>query len=448
MSDQGSAASVVSHEAGLCNSNVARAFDFLGKRWNGVILGALSQGPTGFRRSATRRGIDHRLGALGPALRARPGGPDRADGDRHPAARSDLLAQPQRHPAAADPGPARGLGGRAHARLLSRRPTRPMSASMTATGWLVRGLGRLSTVPLDRQLADLASRRYPAYAPLPRGMRARYDVRETTIDGCPVLRLTPRSGASGQHLIYTHGGCVRARPGGASMVVHRPVDPGHRRHDHPAVLSAGPRGRRRARVRAVADGLRRADRHAAPVRRSPWRETPPAAGWRSARPSPTGRRAPRRRGRSSCSRPGWTSAWPTRRSRPCSPAIRCWTWRRRVAFGRLWAGGVDQRHPSLSPLYADLTGLPPVHTFQGGRDILAADAQLLAGRLRQAGNPGTFTFVPGAFHNYLARLLDPGGPGRSARRAAAAPPAVLTGLSTAPAEGKWSAGSNQGGCRR
>jgi hypothetical protein len=35
-----------------------------------------------------------------------------------------------------------------------------MSASMTATGWLVRGLGRLNAV--ERQLADLSSRTYPA----------------------------------------------------------------------------------------------------------------------------------------------------------------------------------------------------------------------------------------------------------------------------------------------
>ena len=76
---------------------------------------------------------------------------------------------------------------------------------------------------------------------------------------------------------------------------------------------------------------------------------------------------------------------------------------------------------AVSPLYADLAGLPPVHTFQGGRDILAADAQLLADRLRQAGNPGTFTFVPGAFHNYVGGLLDPGGPRRCAALRAVEP---------------------------
>ena len=31
---------------------LARAFEFLGKRWNGVVLGNLSEGPAGFRELA------------------------------------------------------------------------------------------------------------------------------------------------------------------------------------------------------------------------------------------------------------------------------------------------------------------------------------------------------------------------------------------------------------
>ncbi|WP_207922935.1 helix-turn-helix domain-containing protein [Micromonospora sp. KC606] len=31
-----------------CPSGLSRAFAFLGKRWNGVILGTLAQGPAGF----------------------------------------------------------------------------------------------------------------------------------------------------------------------------------------------------------------------------------------------------------------------------------------------------------------------------------------------------------------------------------------------------------------
>ncbi|UQX87342.1 helix-turn-helix transcriptional regulator [Jatrophihabitans telluris] len=39
----------------LCDAGLARAFDFLGKRWNGVILGTLSKGPAGF--ADLRRGV-------------------------------------------------------------------------------------------------------------------------------------------------------------------------------------------------------------------------------------------------------------------------------------------------------------------------------------------------------------------------------------------------------
>lgn len=36
------------HDPQVCNAALVRAFDFLGKRWNGVILGSLTQGPLGF----------------------------------------------------------------------------------------------------------------------------------------------------------------------------------------------------------------------------------------------------------------------------------------------------------------------------------------------------------------------------------------------------------------
>lgn len=36
------------HEPPTCDAALARAFSFLGKRWNGVLLGTLVQGPAGF----------------------------------------------------------------------------------------------------------------------------------------------------------------------------------------------------------------------------------------------------------------------------------------------------------------------------------------------------------------------------------------------------------------
>lgn len=43
------------HEPRMCDAALARAFEFLGKRWNGMILGTLITGPAGF--SELRRAV-------------------------------------------------------------------------------------------------------------------------------------------------------------------------------------------------------------------------------------------------------------------------------------------------------------------------------------------------------------------------------------------------------
>jgi DNA-binding HxlR family transcriptional regulator len=45
----------VHHEDRRCDRALARAFGFLGKRWNGIILGTLTNGPAGF--SELRRAV-------------------------------------------------------------------------------------------------------------------------------------------------------------------------------------------------------------------------------------------------------------------------------------------------------------------------------------------------------------------------------------------------------
>jgi DNA-binding HxlR family transcriptional regulator len=44
------------HTEKACGGSIKRAFDFLGKRWNGVILGTLMNGAAGF--AELRRAID------------------------------------------------------------------------------------------------------------------------------------------------------------------------------------------------------------------------------------------------------------------------------------------------------------------------------------------------------------------------------------------------------
>ena len=82
MAGQGGDGTVLTHlrtapAQAACSTNVARAFEFLGKRWNGIILGTLRQGPTGFaaaglvQREVTDTrppGVTYSLTAKGQAL--------------------------------------------------------------------------------------------------------------------------------------------------------------------------------------------------------------------------------------------------------------------------------------------------------------------------------------------------------------------------------------------
>ncbi|MBN2353085.1 MAG: alpha/beta hydrolase [Spirochaetales bacterium] len=73
-----------------------------------------------------------------------------------------------------------------------------------------------------------------------------------------------------------------------------------------------------------------------------------------------------------------------------------------VSFARLalsaYAGGRDARDPLLSPLYADLRGLPALLIQAGGGELLLSDAVRFAGRAREAGVPVTLQVYPGMWH--------------------------------------------------
>jgi acetyl esterase/lipase len=75
-----------------------------------------------------------------------------------------------------------------------------------------------------------------------------------------------------------------------------------------------------------------------------------------------------------------------------------------------------RRDPAISPLYAELTGLPPALFTVGTADHLLDDTLLLAARWSIAGNPAELLVYPGAPHgcmglpsvaaHWLPRLLD------------------------------------------
>ena len=47
----------VEHEPRACDAALSRAFEFLGKRWNGMLLGTLGAGPAGFAELKRSLGI-------------------------------------------------------------------------------------------------------------------------------------------------------------------------------------------------------------------------------------------------------------------------------------------------------------------------------------------------------------------------------------------------------
>jgi acetyl esterase/lipase len=67
-------------------------------------------------------------------------------------------------------------------------------------------------------------------------------------------------------------------------------------------------------------------------------------------------------------------------------------------YARYYAGTVKRTEPLLSPLYADLKGLPPLLIQVGSDEILLDDAVRCAGKARAAGVDVTLEIWEGMFH--------------------------------------------------
>ena len=73
-------------------------------------------------------------------------------------------------------------------------------------------------------------------------------------------------------------------------------------------------------------------------------------------------------------------------------------------------GGADASDPAISPIFADLSGLPPLLIQVGSNEILLSDAIRLAGRAARADVPVTLEVTPGVPHVFqgFAALIDEG----------------------------------------
>ena len=81
-------------------------------------------------------------------------------------------------------------------------------------------------------------------------------------------------------------------------------------------------------------------------------------------------------------------------------------------FANAYAAGADLTDPDVSPMYADLTGLPSALFTVGTQDPLLDDTVLLASRWAAAGNGTDLVVVPGAAHGFAGA---PTGVGSEAR---------------------------------
>jgi len=68
----------------------------------------------------------------------------------------------------------------------------------------------------------------------------------------------------------------------------------------------------------------------------------------------------------------------------------------------LYAGDHDATHPHISPVYADLAGLPPLLVQVGDAELLLDDSTRLAERAEKAGTPVRLSIWDEAFHVFQA----------------------------------------------
>ena len=257
-----------------------------------------------------------------------------------------------------------------------------------------------------QQVEELRGRACPEPARLPADLRRTHAAERTEVAGRPVLRLSPRAGADGTHLVYLHGGAfvnpllpahwwivrelVQRTGTTVTVPLYRlaPEGDADEGYDFLAAAWADLTGRARAERIVVAGdsaGGNLAIGLAMALRDAGERVPDHVVGFSPAL--------------------DLTATHPAvRELDPHDPMLSA---DEVVPLCQAWAGGRSLTDPLVSPLYGDAAGLPPVHLVQGGRDILAADALAFARELARAGNPGRLIYEPGAFHVYVGAWWTP-----------------------------------------
>ncbi|RYF22750.1 MAG: steryl acetyl hydrolase [Oxalobacteraceae bacterium] len=259
---------------------------------------------------------------------------------------------------------------------------------------------------LEAVKRSITSRRYPSPAPIPPSLAAQVTVERQQIGGNPVITLTPRVRASRWHIIYYHGGAyvneitkphwdiigALIKATGATVTVPiYPLSPEQNNRDAfpfmtevyrqiVATTAAGNVilvGDSAGGGLAIGEALElRRQGLPAPARLilfSPWLDL--------------------------------TMADPA--ARTVEPVDVMLTVDSLRAFGKMWAAGDDARLARLSPLYAELGGLPPIDLYQGTHDIFVVDARTFVRKVKLAGGAIHYGEYPGAFHVFVGATFTP-----------------------------------------
>ncbi|MFQ5610427.1 MAG: alpha/beta hydrolase [Woeseiaceae bacterium] len=72
---------------------------------------------------------------------------------------------------------------------------------------------------------------------------------------------------------------------------------------------------------------------------------------------------------------------------------------------RFYCGNDEVDNPLVSPVYGDMSGMPPMHIQVGDEEILLSDATRLADKVRAAGGTADIDVWPGMWHVFQAFLL-------------------------------------------
>ena len=99
----------------------------------------------------------------------------------------------------------------------------------------------------------------------------------------------------------------------------------------------------------------------------------------------------------------WTDLTNSGESREFNDSRDLLSWRNSdVIFSEYYATDHDPKHPWISPLFGDLSGLPPIRLYAGGHELMLSDSTRFADKAQAAGSDVTVTVGEGLFHCYPA----------------------------------------------